>query len=317
MRTIHAAAATLASAALLGATTEPHTGAGARRDMPAGPARPRPPPARASGGARRGERRLVGAAPARRHALPRAADGVRPRAVLPRKPARARSADGARPHARATGALVSWSRRQYCPRPGPALLGRFGAGRRARRARSRPAAGAVPLAPAASGGLSDGGDGRRHRPRASRPHPDLEPAQRRPSGRARHLDGRRVGGSQRLVRAALPAAAPRRPRRRAPALAPARRMVLQPGHRLALRRRIAARGGRLPERRPYATRIALVHTADGALELLPAPLPASRGELAWSPSGEWLYVPVAGRRIAAYGRATGASSRCRFGWPTT
>ena len=54
------------------------------------------------------------------------------------------------------------------------------------------------------------------------------------------------------------------------------------------------------ERRPFATRIALVRTADGAVELLPAPLPASRGELAWSRSGEWLYVAAENRRIAAY-----------------
>jgi hypothetical protein len=54
------------------------------------------------------------------------------------------------------------------------------------------------------------------------------------------------------------------------------------------------------ERRSSPTRIALVRTGDGTLELLPAPLSGSRGELAWSPSGEWLYVATAGRRIAAY-----------------
>jgi hypothetical protein len=54
------------------------------------------------------------------------------------------------------------------------------------------------------------------------------------------------------------------------------------------------------EHRPFATRVALVRSADGAVELLTAPLPASRGELAWSRSGEWLYVAAKHRRIAAY-----------------
>jgi hypothetical protein len=54
------------------------------------------------------------------------------------------------------------------------------------------------------------------------------------------------------------------------------------------------------ERHPYRWRIALVHTVDGAVELLPAPLPAGRGEAAWSRSGEWLYVATENRRIAAY-----------------
>ncbi len=54
------------------------------------------------------------------------------------------------------------------------------------------------------------------------------------------------------------------------------------------------------ERRPFSTRIALVRTADGAVELLAAPAPASRGKLAWSRSGEWLYVAAENRRIAAY-----------------
>ncbi len=46
-------------------------------------------------------------------------------------------------------------------------------------------------------------------------------------------------------------------------------------------------------------RIALVHTADGSLELTPVN-PDSRGQLDWSPSGEWLYVASEGRRITAY-----------------
>lgn len=55
------------------------------------------------------------------------------------------------------------------------------------------------------------------------------------------------------------------------------------------------------EHRPYRrTRIALVRTTDGSVELLRAPLAASRGELDWSPDGEWLYVAAAGRDIAAY-----------------
>ncbi len=54
------------------------------------------------------------------------------------------------------------------------------------------------------------------------------------------------------------------------------------------------------ERRPFRTRIALVRAADGAVDLLPAPLPATRGELAWSRTGEWLYVAARDRRIAVY-----------------
>ena len=54
------------------------------------------------------------------------------------------------------------------------------------------------------------------------------------------------------------------------------------------------------EQRPNPTRIAIVRIGDGALKLLPAPLPAAQGELAWSRSGEWLYVATSDRRIAAY-----------------
>lgn len=46
-------------------------------------------------------------------------------------------------------------------------------------------------------------------------------------------------------------------------------------------------------------RIALVHTADGSLELTPIHADPG-GQLDWSPSGEWLYVASAGRRITAY-----------------
>jgi hypothetical protein len=54
------------------------------------------------------------------------------------------------------------------------------------------------------------------------------------------------------------------------------------------------------ERRGRPPRIALARTRDGAVRLLPAPLAAERAELAWSPDGEWLYVATSDRRIAAY-----------------
>jgi hypothetical protein len=47
-------------------------------------------------------------------------------------------------------------------------------------------------------------------------------------------------------------------------------------------------------------RVALVDTRTGTVRLLSSPVPAARGALDWSPSGEWLFVAAAGRRIAAY-----------------
>ena len=78
-------------------------------------------------------------------------------------------------------------------------------------------------------------------------------------------------------------------------------MVVHPRRRLA----VSPDGSLLAvaayrERRPLRTRIALVHTADGAAELLPAPLPAGRGEARLVTTGEWLYVAAPNRRIAAY-----------------
>ena len=46
-------------------------------------------------------------------------------------------------------------------------------------------------------------------------------------------------------------------------------------------------------------RVALVDKRTGSLDLLPVRV-TERGALAWSPSGEWLYVAAPERRIVAY-----------------
>ena len=321
MRTIHAAAATLASAALLGATTEP-THERCLHGHATGPARPGPPPARASRGARRGERRSGRAARARRHALPRAADGVGPQALLPRKPARARSADVSRPHARATGArrlVVTAPVRALGPRR--RLLGARvarGAARGARRARSRPAAACC----------SARACGRRRairwgpRPTASSSSIAAAPGSGTRAaarfGRARHLDGRRVGGiaASGAGRAAggcastAPAACDRAsacrtagPSTRAPARCPPTdRCSRWPPTASGARTRRGSRSCTRPTA-PWSF----------SRRLCPPRAASSRGRRRASGST----CPSRAAGSPHTGRATGASSHCRFGWPTT
>ncbi len=298
MRTIHAAAATLASAALLGATTEP-THEPASTDMPEG-------------------RLVLGLHPPERVAVLDVASGALverrvPGGTLCHGPLMVSGPNlfflGSR---RGRGALmsldltlerrarvVSWSRRQYVPSARAGAFWALGAGSAPRevtpggsvlfRSRVRPPAG-YPMGATADGIVLE------HRGRTRIWNPR--------SGALRAAPGtwmvaasadRSVWCGPRCRRLRLDVPGGARPAERLPdgwSFNPGTGSLSAGGSLLA----VAA----YRERRPYATRIALVHTAGGALELLPAPLPASRGELAWSPSGEWLYVPVAGRRIAAY-----------------
>ena len=277
------AAATLASVALLGATAEPAREA-ATTDMPHGRlVLGLHPPERvavldvATGALER-------APPAGRHALPRPADGVRLRALLPKPGERYLHV------ARRPGAF--WALRV---RPGHARASVVreisGAGRTL-----------LPLSPAAAGRLSERRDGGRHRPREPRPRADLGPAQRRapPAPGAWMVAASAEHAAPGAAAAAGGSASGRRLRERH-----ARGWSFRPG---AARSLPTGPCSRWPPTRRRRTRIALVRTADGAVELLPAPLPATRGELAWSRSGEWLYVAAREPHGSPpTGRATGAS----------
>ena len=240
------------------------------------------------------------APPAGRHALPRAADGVRPRGLLPRKPPRARRADVARP-----GARAACTRRARGPGASSCRGARRGAfwafgfrydGRRARasaprevtpagrvlfRSRRQPPPG-YPMAATADGIVLE------HRGRTRIWDPRTGAVRPAPGSWLVAASGDRTAWcGQRCRRLRLEGPGGHAVARQLPrgwSFSPGSGSLSADGSLLA----VAAHR----ERRPFATRIALVRTADGAVELLPAPLPASRGEARL----------VALRRVALRGR---------------
>jgi len=62
-------------------------------------------------------------------------------------------------------------------------------------------------------------------------------------------------------------------------------------------------------------RIALVRPSDRTVTVLSGPRAANHSALAWSPGGEWLFVPVGGRRIAAHRLSDGRTLVLPFRLP--